>query len=218
MPRQDSQVAAGVAAWRQSCWARGVVLLGLIMPGASTQAQQMDDEILTRLARGQTWTTPGRLGDAGLLALTFVDVTRNRFAVVVEGRRQTDQLPARILSFYVRKGRRFVETYRFTTPNAFAAMHPTVDGSRLITTWAAGSAYRTVIFALDKEVVRGVLWLGWQWPLEFVDLDGDGEEEVIHAVDGYAGATPEKADVYKWTGTTYQLLRTVPWSARYERK
>lgn len=199
-------------------WLRPAALVGILLGAAPVVAQQMDDEVLSRVSKRRVWTPPTRFGTGGVLGLVFVDVDRNQLAVVVEGLRRSDELPSRILSFYFRKGGRLIEKYRFTTTLFFVGMYPTPDGERLVTTWAAGSAYRTIIFALQREAVRGVLWLGWQWPLEFVDLDGDGEEEIIHGVDGFAGAPPERADIYKWTGRDYQLLRSVPWSARYDRK
>ncbi len=201
--------------WR---WVGRLAVVAVLLGGVSVCAQPTDDGVLIGVKKSRIWTRPQRFGPGGVLALLFVDAGRNQMAVVVEGPRRPDELPPRLLSFYSRKGGQLVETHRFTTPNSFVAMHPTIDRTRLITTWASGSAYRTGIFALDKRNVRLVLWLGWKLPPEFVDLDGDGEEEVIHAIDGFAGAEPDKADIYKWTGRDYQLIRRVPWSARYERK
>lgn len=188
----------------------------LLLATTPVAAQPMGDEVLSPVPKGRSWTPPKRFGRGGVLALTFLDVDRNHLVVVVEGPRRPDELPWRVLSFYVRKGGRLTEGYRFTTTFSFVEMHPNEEGSRLITTWAAGSGHRTVIFAWEKDVVRGVLWLGWQRPPEFVDLDGDGEEEIIHAVPNVPSYRPsDTAEIYKWTGRDYQLLRTVPWSDRY---
>jgi len=62
-----------------------------------------------------------------------------------------------------------------------------------------------------------VLWLGWKQAPEFVDLDGDGDEEVIHAVPNpEQEKTAATAEIYKWNGMQYALIGTVPWASRFQ--
>lgn len=216
MPGQGTQVGRITRRMNPRSWQSLAAPMVLAFTMTFAAAQQLDDGILTKVSRGRPWTPPKRFGPGGTLALGFMDVDAGRLAVVTEGLRKPGRLPSVVLSFHVRGDGRLVETYRFTTVNTFVEMHPNSGGDRLITTWAAGSGHRTVIFAWEKDEVRGVLWLGWQRPPEFVDLDGDGEEEIIHAVPNVPSfLPPDTAEIYKWTGRDYQLSRTVPWPDRY---
>ena len=198
-----------------------VITISLTLIGSTTAgwAQiEKDDWSLLRTDRAHRWRAPQRFGTGGVLALTFTDPERDHLTVATEEPRKGGDMPRRVLAFYVRKGSVFVETHRFTTSYHFVSMFSNIAGNRLITTWASGSAFRTGIFALDQNDVRVVLWVGWKWPVEFVDLDGDREPEVVHASDGVAGAAPTKAVVYRWSGRGYQRIGDVPWVERYRGK
>ena len=200
----------------------GVPALAMLLSFSSTGwAFQLEEDegVLTLIPKGRVWKAPQSMGQAEILALAFIDDDRNCLAVLVEEPGKPEELPERVLSFYFRKQGRLVETYRFTTPNSFETMYPTREGKRLITTWATGSGHRTGIFAIVNGAVQVVFWIGWNHPPQFVDIDGDGEEEIIHAVPVFPSSkTPEVAEIYKWDGREYKLLRNVPWARRFESK
>jgi|SRR5437867_4107308 len=200
----------------------GVPALAMFLPFSSTGLAfqpEEDEGVLTLVPKGRVWKGPQGMGQAEILALAFIDDDRNCLAVLVEEPGQPKDIRERILSFYFRKQGRFVEIYRFTTPNFFETMYPTGEGTRLITTWATGSGHRTGIFAIVNGAVQVVFWIGWNHPPQFVDLDGDGETEIIHAIPVYPSSkTPEVAEIYKWDGHEYKLLRSVPWTRRFEIK
>lgn len=190
--------------------------LTLVGSGTPGWAQiEKDDWSLLRTDQERQWRVPQRFGTGGVLALTVTDPERDHLAVATEEPRRGGDMPRRVLAFYAREGSVFVETHRFTTSYHFVSMVSNIAGNRLITTWASGSAFRTGIFALDQNDVRVVLWVGGKWPVEFVDLDGDGEPEIVHASDGAAGSAPTKAVIYRWSGREYQRVRDVSWLERY---
>ena len=203
--------------WRWKAWPCQLTQLLLCMTVLATvpaygQGLTKDDGEFTSLSRGEVWAPPQRFGEGGVLALTFVG---GDYLVVAKQDASAQQLPATTLSFYARRGRAFVETHRLRAELLFTTMYA-IDDNRLVTNWTRGAASRTGIFAVEKGGVRLLLWLSWVWPPMFVDLDGDGEDEVIYAVPRYPQMKgPETAKIYKWTGRDYHLLRTVPWPERF---
>jgi hypothetical protein len=182
----------------------------LVTAGCVTAAQRNDGAgTLRKVAGGPTWSMPKRLGADGVLAIAYVDTPRTRLAVA---RERGHGAAERVLAFYVRRGKAFVETHRFTTTYSFIAMRASETGDRLFTTWASGKGVSTVVFGVDGSDVRVALSLS-QEP-EFVDVDGDGESEIVEAVESPGSHAPSGARVYRWNGKEYTLLRTVPWTER----
>lgn len=201
---------------------RGVLMVAVVMSslvyGSESGADTLKPEE-GQLLKSQTrraWQLPRHFGSR-IVGMTFVDTAQQELAVVSEKRAPNTGGTERTLSFYSKRGANWSETYRFVTPNTFGGMYPLGDDRRLVTTWISGSASRTGVFYVARSDVRIVLWLAWQQTPEFVDLDGDGETEVVAAVPTFPGTRPpEEAEVYRWDGQQYVMARRVPWPLRFK--
>lgn len=219
---------AGQMTPRSSGWRRaGATVLFPFFPALlalAVEAAQLDvtgpvrETIRVEQVRsGRRWTPPRTTGPGGLLAVTFLSIPASEWSgdpygmlAVVEDRRLKDR-PNYVLSFYARRGRSYVETYRFATDYYFHSMRINLNGDLLITTWVSGSAYRTGIFHVDGAgKVRVVLWLGWTVEPEFIS------DTVIRAVPTVPRSDiPEIAEIFEWDGSFYKPARKVPWPERY---
>jgi hypothetical protein len=201
---------------RRTALGLAFVSMLLVCTPAASQLEK-DDWTLTKTPPRE-WRMPDRIGRGGILALAFVDPTRQRVVVAREDDAVGDTPVYRYVSFYQSRDGKLIETHQFKTSYLFSGMRGNILGTRLITTWASGSAYRTGVFVMEKDDVRLVLWFGWKSPPEFVDLDGDGEDEVIQPVYRLyrpGSFAPSEAIIWRWNGNGYSVVRRAPWAERY---
>ena len=105
----------------------------------------------------------------------------------------------------------------------FLGMFPLGDNSnRFITMWTGGSSYHFNILRIFESKIDFVLESGSHNFPEFVDIDNDGELEILISEGSFLTSTkgkityPEKTDVYKWDGKSYPLVKTVLWKNRFD--
>ena len=151
--------------------------------------------------------------DSELLMFTYLTVDRKLVLAVFEQLRENN-LPLRKMSVYKASGQLFEKTQEYVTVDGFVNAYPTVDRTRLITTWVTGSAYRLKVFSLNGPEFKLLVSLGWKQEPEFVDLTGDNEVEILVPVIPIPGRGPESAEIYSWDGRRYVHLRTVSWKQR----
>lgn len=104
-----------------------------------------------------------------------------------------------------------------------------VSGFMIVTRGGAGNNYRLIILADVKGVIKPVINLigsgGDKKLPEFVDLDNDGYQEIIHTPDWWKYYGNEKlafrslkAEIWKWDPRKlrYVLVKKVPWLHRLD--
>jgi len=210
--RHNPQIGSSVRTWAMVVAIARSLMLDKT---ASAQIETTEDWKLERVAKGDRWPSAQAWGKGGTLAASVIDPRRDRLVAVSDERESGRNVTRRTLRFYKREAANYVEDHRFTTHYQFVTMWSEPVGKRLFTTWASGSAYRTGVFAIEGAAVRLVMWIAWKSPLEFADVDGDGEPEIINGVDGHAGGPPERAIVYRWSGNDYVLMGVVPFTERF---
>jgi hypothetical protein len=126
--------------------------------------------------------------ETGLLALLRLELEQNWTVSATRSARE-DNLPLYRLRFYQRlKGNNLRLAFEYDTVNSFHSAYPSLDRGRLLTTWTSGSAHRLVVFSLSGDSVTEVLSEGWKGNPEFVDLDSDGELEIVIPEDWLPGS------------------------------
>lgn len=109
------------------------------------------------------------------------------------------------------------------TPDGFLGFWPN-NGEWCGTLWSTGSAMTFRAFGPTASGVGLLLEKGLQVPPELVDLDGDGQVELIltagrHLVtNDKTVESPSSCSIYKWSprNRRFDVMRTVPWSKRQE--
>lgn len=130
--------------------------------------------------------------------------------------------PDRRLTFYKKIGDKFNKLYQFKPGDYFLSMYPTSDNGNLVTVWVTGSAYRFYIFSFIDKEIKLVLDEGSKLMPEIVDIDNNGEDEILISSGNYlidaktkkVLSYPESTRIYKWNGKSYALIKTVPWKTR----
>jgi hypothetical protein len=152
-------------------------------------------------------------------------------------REKPNQLGHEVLLGYY-DGRVWKVVYRMYYPGEFVKsvttwVEPTsrwnVSGFMIVTRGGAGNNYRLIILADVKGVIKPVINLigsGGEKKLpEFVDLDNDGYQEIIHTPDWWKYYGNEKlafrnlkAEIWKWDPikSRYVLMKKVPWLHRLD--
>jgi len=192
------------------------LLLMLVVQTATAQVHQLhgqDDGRVNVLEQPMRSSLRTIRADSGLLMFTYLDVDR-KLALAVSEQLRENNLPLRKMSIYGASGQLFEKTQEYVTVDWFLNAYPTVDRTRLITTWGTGSAYRLKVFSLNGPEIKLLLSVGWKQEPEFVDLTGDNEVEILVPVVPIPGRGPESAEIYSWDGSGYVHLGTVPWAQR----
>jgi hypothetical protein len=125
------------------------------------------------------------------------------------------------LNFYEKKGDKLLNTYAYDT-DFFKSLTPIVE-NRILATFHRGNSLHFVIFAFVDGEIRIVLDEISQGGLEMVDIDNDGEVEILIRDQGPVKSAltnkiiiyPQEALAFKWDGKTYEQMRSVPWKNRF---
>jgi hypothetical protein len=112
--------------------------------------------------------------------------------------------------------------FAFGEGDSFLGMFPTRgSGGHLVTLWATGSAYRTLVFHFEQEEVRVVLDIGSK---QFPEILYEGANEdpvflvthyrwVVHG--GGRAFIPDTAEVFRWRDGAYHSVAKFPWKDRF---
>lgn len=105
-----------------------------------------------------------------------------------------------------------------TSPgDSFMSMSSTSDlEPRLITVWVTGSAYMVRIYAYDGGQIRLVLEVGTKAMPEMIYPTKDAPDQDIVVAKEKDGYQSVSADVYRWNGVGYTLIKQVPWESRFK--
>ena len=135
-----------------------------------------------------------------------------------------NSLPERRLTFYKKDKDRMQKLFEFETVDYPISVYPlTGGGGRLFTTWTGGSAYHFYVFAFVDGKIKQVLESGSKQPTEFL-LDKNGNEIILvtqttRVEDKKTKESieiPYNTQIFKWNGSKYTLIKTVPWQARLQ--
>lgn len=162
----------------------------------------------------------GRGKPIAAVPLSFSHSSADYIGVVREDT-SGDGLPVRRIQFYP-QGQTSSQS-EFETVDGFLGFWPT-NGEWCGTLWSTGSAMTFRVFGPTSSGIGLLLEKGLQLPPELVDLDGDGQVELIlttgrHLVaDDKSVESPSSCSVYKWSSRTrrFDETKTVPWSRRQE--
>jgi len=168
------------------------------------------------------------LHDESIEAMTYWNFGDDNFLVVVNSyikKVEGLKLTGRKLVFYKKQTSGFVKAFEHDAQmDHFVGMIPLGDYDKnLMTVWVGGSAYHFNAFTVSNGKVISVLEAGSHNYPEFADIDNDGQVEVlisegaflIDAKENKVLSYPDKANVYKWDGKSYALIKTVPWKTRF---
>lgn len=193
------------------------VCLNLLMPIVSSCKENEGKEIsLSTILKKEN-----------VVAMNYWDINDATFLCTVtlhSVKVDNNTYPDRKLTFYKKMGAKFKETYQFKPGDFFLSMYPISDSGNLITVWVTGSAYRFYIFSLVNNEIKLVLDEGSKLMPEIVDIDNDGEDEIlissgaflVDAMTKEVISKPESTRVYKWNGKSYKIIKTVPWKDRFK--
>lgn len=209
-----------------------------IFPKSNMTSDEATFGYLTSVNKGEEVTLPMILEKGLVLAMSswsFIEEEKlMRFFCIVtfyQNHIDHETLPGRKLSFYKEKDTKLIKKYEFETGDSFLAMYPlSVTNGNLLTIWGSGSAYHFDVFSFKDNEIKIVLEAGSKALPEIVDLDNDGEYEILiwrnfeplknkeNKKDGFFETKRlykwKTADIYKWDGKAYRLIRTVPWASR----
>ncbi|HYA88781.1 MAG TPA: hypothetical protein VEI57_17190 [Nitrospirota bacterium] len=185
---------------------------GLLMPAKEVVETTLVDILKNQTALGITrWVA----GDGELWCL------------VTDGRKffSGRWLPSRRLLFYKKAGDKLILNYEYETMDRFSSCYVMEEsGGRLLTVWDSGGTHHIVIFAVVEKTLKVVLMTGSKAFPEIADLDNDGVAEILiwgrsyevgtSAEGNIQGYKWQSAYIYKWDGSSYTMVRTVPWQTR----
>jgi hypothetical protein len=99
-----------------------------------------------------------------------------------------------------------------------------LERNKYVTIWETGSALRTVIFLIGETSINSILDVYSYSPPEIVDIDNDGELEMIFWKGKFIMSgnqvidRPKQAEIYKFNGNKYVSVETRPWITRFSAK
>ncbi|MBZ5640318.1 MAG: hypothetical protein LAO51_16375 [Acidobacteriia bacterium] len=141
--------------------------------------------------------------------------------LVVEVRENTAQEgpPVRKVEFFRRGGEEPI--YSFETVDGFVGFWP-ANGRWAATLWETGSGVVLRVFGAAGSGPGLVFERAMRMAPEWIDLDGDGEDEVLIAQGalmvsgGKLKETPTGFEVYRWNSTkaTFALVNRLSWERR----
>lgn len=152
--------------------------------------------------------------------LSFSGSSKDYIGVVREDTSK-EGLPVRRIQFYP-EGQTSPQ-FEFETMDGFVGFWP-INGEWSGTLWSTGSAMTFRVFGPTSTGIGLLLEKGLQVPPELVDLDGDGQVELILTAgrflvsNGRSVESPSSCSIYKWSPRDHRFnqVKTVPWSKRLE--
>lgn len=193
-----------------------VFIMLFLLPGSISSSEEgIGDEI----------TLSKILGEENILVMNYWDVNDKTILCIVTLNKikiEDTSFLNRRLNFYKKMGDKFKKIYEFNPGDIFLSMYPLSDNGNLVTVWVTGSAYRFYIFSFIDERIKLVLDEGSKAMPEIVDIDNDGEDEILITEGAFLTdyktkkiiSRPESTRIYKWEGKSYKLIKTVPWKNR----
>jgi len=147
---------------------------------------------------------------------------RTLFCIVASDTQKTEEstIPFERLSFYEKANHNLMKIHEFEEMS-FLNMFHLYDGN-LMTLWTSGSAVHVNIFTVDDQgKIKLVLQDGVKEMPEIVDVDSDGSTELLFSSGSVLQKSsnrvyPESTRVYRWDGNSYNLIKTVPWTTRFD--
>lgn len=128
---------------------------------------------------------------------------------------QTDQLNFRL-------NKKYIKTFKPKLLGFVSAYWLDLrEPKLLLTTWESGSAIRTIVFAIKGNKVKELLSLGSYGSPEIVDIDNDGQFELIFwndkllLSDSEVLIKPSIATIYKYINEKYIVLDKRSWDTRF---
>lgn len=96
-----------------------------------------------------------------------------------------------------------------------------LENNKYITIWETGSALKIVIFLIKETSVLNILTVSSYSPPEIIDVDNDGEFELVFWEGKFMTSgkqiieRPKQAKIYKFNGSKYVNIETRPWESRF---
>lgn len=194
-----------------------VLLLNILLPISSGSSEK---------GIGDETTLSNVLEDGNILAMNYWDAEDESLLCIVSLHTikiENTSFPDRRLNFYKKIGDKLKKIYEFKPGDIFLSMYPLSDNGNLATVWVTGSAYRFYIFSFIDNGIKLVLDEGSKAMPEVVDIDNDGEDEILITEGAFLIekdtkkiiSRPKSVRVYKWDSKSYKLIKTVPWENRF---
>src|SRR5271169_1767429 len=152
------------------------------------------------------------------------------FCIVIDKRQffSGRYYPMRHLLFYKKSGDKLSLQYSYETMDQLSSLTQ-IDGGRLLSVWGGTHDYHSVIIADINKMPKVVFMMASKVLPEIADIDHDGVNEILIWSGAYADYTKteinnnnenslkwQTASIYKWNGSTYSLVKSVPWSERLD--
>ena len=156
-----------------------------------------------------------------ILAMSNWDLDKKEYLCIVtycQIKIQDKLVPNRKLGLFERNGDRLIKKYEYETGDWFLSLYPLKDSAgNLLTIWGGGVAYHFLIFSMVENKVHVVLEDGSYFLPDIIDIDGDGEQEILVTIGKFTTTRanqiipPEGRRIYKWSEKEYILIGILPW-------
>jgi hypothetical protein len=163
------------------------------------------------------------VGKENVIAIGRWNLIKKEYSCIVTLQKSQTQgysIPNFQLSFYEKVKDKLVKKYIYETMASFLCSYPLADaGGNLVTIWVGGSGLQFLVFSNRDHEVQIVFDDGSKSMPEIVDIDNDGQYELLITKGDFlinyktkeVISLPEGRDVYKWNGNTYVKIGFIPW-------